>query len=135
MKKLIVCVGAGIFSLAAAFAETQVGVLPNEYIAASWVESTGSEWINTGYVPSGTDRVEAKFRFASGSGTSGIWSSRLAGGTKTFTAIFLYGDRFRFDRNNNSGPSYKSVGSPSRAVVKDGQPSAARQPKAALFAA
>ena len=113
MKKLL-CVGwrlrAGVCALAvsclAGFASAAIKEV-------EWIEFTGSQWINTHYIPSCTDTFEMKVQLGSTNTTMTLWCSRGSATTeKTMTCFAINPGVLRFDRNANCGKS-----SPNNAVT------------------
>ena len=82
--------------------------LPAEYVACDWVDSSGTQWLNTEVRPVCLDKVETKVRFhdtLSGE-YSAVFCARGMDGSqvrKTFTCIKSNGNFFRFDRNTGTG--------------------------------
>ena len=78
--------------------------LPAEYAACDWVDSSGTQWLNTEVRPVCLDKVETKVRFhdtLSGE-YSAVFCARV-GGKQTFTCIKNNDNFFRFDRNGGTG--------------------------------
>ena len=104
MKKLITTVF--LLSAASAFA-----ALPDGYTPVDGIFSTagGKQWINTGYTPACTDRIEFKVKIPSLS-TMCVYCSRTDAKVDTFTCFLedKNGYRFRFDRKNEVDNGYSS---------------------------
>ena len=91
MRK-IACLGAMAAALVA------VGEMPAGYERLDYIETTGTQHIDTGIVPDCTDTFEMKMRFKTLDGTQCLWCSRTATDKTTLTC-FLYKSKLRFDRN------------------------------------
>lgn len=72
------------------------------YTVVDCITSTGSQYIDTGFVPAATDRMELRASLSSLT-TSGLFCSRVGNKNKTFTA--LYTSSFRFDFNTTQETS------------------------------
>lgn len=132
MKNSIVILAAGIMSLSArvlfaatvsdtsepTFVDTTLlsartvrAALPEGYAPVDGVASTsgGKQWINTGYVPVCTDRIEFKVRIPTLT-TLCVYCSRTDGKVETFTCFMTdkSGYKFRFDRNDDADNGYSS---------------------------
>lgn len=99
---------------AMAAALVAVGEMPAGYERLDYIETTGTQHIDTGIVPDCTDTFEMKMRFKATGDTQCLWCSRTATDKTTLTC-FLYKSKLRFDRNtgNNgtkvapsAGPEY-----------------------------
>ena len=80
--------------------------LPSDYESVGWIDSSGTQWINTEFTPSCTDRVETKIRYLALTASTyyGIFCARGASNAKTFTCMRANGNGyFRFDRNTGTG--------------------------------
>lgn len=77
--------------------------LPSGYQALEWIRATsaGKQWIHTGYVPDGTDRVEARVRFLVNNVNHAVFFSRDADAKNSFSC-FNISSRYRFDYNNET---------------------------------
>ena len=76
-----------------------------EYIKASWSGSTAEgdrPYIDTGYIPVGTDRIEICGNLTYTNAYSTLFCSRVAVGDRSFEALYINGNTagFRFDYNN-----------------------------------
>ena len=86
---------------------TEVGV-PAEYQPVEYISSSGAQWINTGFTPACTDRIEIKLNFNNKTGTQCLWCSRgTTTSTSTFTSFMISGNLLRFDRNGNTNGGNK----------------------------
>ncbi len=71
------------------------------YEILDYVAVPAGAWVNTGYTPNCTDRMQAKVRLDNTSGNKNIYCSRTQSGkniVRTFSC-FAIGSKFRFDRN------------------------------------
>ena len=108
------------------FVRTIRPTLPDGYTPVDGIASTvgGKQWINTGYTPACTDRIEFKVRIPTLS-TLCVYCSRTDGKVETFTCFLTdkNGYRFRFDRNddvdNGYSPQVLSAGAVQE-VIADG---------------
>ena len=92
------------------------GGVPAAYQPVEYISSSGAQWLNTGFTPACTDRIEMKLNFNNKNGTQCLWCSRgTATTTSTFTAFMISGNLLRFDRNTNT--SGGNVLSPAAGVV------------------
>ena len=76
--------------------------LPPEYKSVGWIESSGTQWINTEFTPSCTDRVVTKIRFWAFPSHSyyAVFCARGEGNSNTFTCFrSTIKGYLRFDRN------------------------------------
>ena len=99
------------------------GGVPAEYQPIEYIESSGAQWINTGFTPSCNDRIELKLRFANKSGTQCLWCSRgTSTSASTFTSFMINGDKLRFDRNTNTsgGQVLSPTAGADQTVIADG---------------
>ena len=91
--------GSGSFATSDAY---EPSALPAGYTRLTWIKSPGGPWIDTGYTPAGTDRVELKVQLASLGANECLYCSRNKSAVATFTCFTqLATKNFRFDRNNN----------------------------------
>lgn len=89
------------FAAQTLFAES---TLPDDYAAVGWIESSGTQWINTEYTALCTDRVETRIRFLSLESVNyALFCARGVGNGKTFTCLRMSGGYLRFDRNTGTG--------------------------------
>lgn len=81
--------------------------LPEEYKQVEYIESTGRQYIDTGYIPNSNTSIEIK---ASSSSTSNatLYCARTAITNKTYTAFLIGGDKLRVDYNSNN-TSYQNL--------------------------
>ena len=93
-------------SLLKSFAAAAVLVGSTTYARAGWndayrhleyVETTGSQWINTGVVPSSTDTIELRVRFVEQTDAVS-WCSRGSSATDRSFSVFTQNGRYRCDR-------------------------------------
>lgn len=74
------------------------------YTQLQWMNATGTEgkqWVNTGYTPAYTDRIECKFRPRSTSGSMTLWCARGKGTTTAEYVLFIMtGGKPRCDQKN-----------------------------------
>ncbi len=99
------------------------GGIPAEYQPVEYISSSGAQWLNTGFMPACTDRIEMKLNFNNKTGTQCLWCSRgTSTSTSTFTCFMISGNKLRFDRNTST--SGNQVLSPTagadQTVVADG---------------
>lgn len=81
---------------------TESGI-PAEYQPVEYISSSGAQWINTGFTPACTDRIEMKLNFNNKTDTQCLWCSRGTTTTvDTFTSFMINGNLLRFDRNTNT---------------------------------
>lgn len=80
-------------------------VLPDDYAAVGWIETSGTQWINTEYTALCTDRVETKIRFLQLASSTyyAVFCARGSGNANTFTCMRNNGNYFRFDRSTGTG--------------------------------
>ena len=82
--------------------------LPAGYGARKWIETDGTQWINTQFTPLCFDTVSMSFRFREQSDDfRGLFCARGANNTNTFTCIKSNkangnNNRFRFDRKGGT---------------------------------
>ncbi|MBQ9429961.1 MAG: autotransporter-associated beta strand repeat-containing protein [Kiritimatiellae bacterium] len=82
--------------------------IPAEYLPLEYIESSGKQWVNTGFTPACTDRIEIKLRFANKTGTQCLWCARgTTTSANTFTSFMINGNLLRFDRNGNTAGGNK----------------------------
>jgi len=111
MKRLIrnACLGLGF-----AFA----GQLSADYVPIAYVQSDGvGQWINTGYTPASTDKIEMKIRFLKKDATQCLFCSRGTTTTTNTYTSFVLSNQFRFDHSTNGTGS--SVGSMAKDIDYD----------------
>lgn len=119
MKKLMLAFAA-IAAMLGAKAE-----LPSGYEALPYISSTdgGKQWINTGYLPNGTDKIEFKAKFPR-LAQQCIYCSRLSTtastASKPFTCFLISssGWKLRYDRYSLAKASLKY----SSQIIEDGKP-------------
>ena len=80
---------------------TGASLIPAEYQTIEYIQSSGGQWVNTGFTPSCMDRIEMKVNFANVSGTQCLYCSRATSTTVNTMTSFLISGKFRFDRNTN----------------------------------
>ena len=62
MKNLWMKTWLSVAMAVAALAGVRAAVaLPTGYTALEWIESTGTQWIDTGYAPNANTKIEARF--------------------------------------------------------------------------
>lgn len=93
-------------------------ILPNEYQYVEYLESTGTQYINTGFIPTTTTNMEIDFKYL-GSGTSS-WvpiCGERSGNSSTYLNFFIKATNLKitpnyagFDPGNNSGFDPITVG-------------------------
>ena len=99
------------------------GVIPSAYQPVEYIASSGAQWLNTGFTPACSDRIEMKLNFENKDGTQCLWCSRGTSTTAaTFTAFMIEGDKLRFDRNTNTagGNVLSPTAGATHTVVADG---------------
>ena len=106
MKKMLVVLSAVLAFAAGA------GVLPEGYEQLDYICSTGAQYLNTGYTPASTDKIEVKVHTFGIKGAQSLFCARGKSGANTFTCFIVRegtgnaatsnGMRFRLD--------YKSTG-------------------------
>lgn len=75
--------------------------LPYGYIDLKYIESTGTQYIDTGYIPNQDTRVMAEMMYVSYSdATCGLFGQRTPGGAKQFELMYLSG-RYYFSYGSN----------------------------------
>ena len=81
-----------------------------EYVELDHVDTDGTQWVNTLYTPSGTDKVELKFQMKNVSGTQFIFCSRKgATANDGGFGLALDDSKLKFIRRSlNAGGSYDS---------------------------
>ena len=87
------CVSAGLLSRADG--------LPAGYTQVPFIKANGNCQIQTGLVPTSTDKVEMSWRPSVVSGNQNLWCSRDSSSKNTFTA-FMIANKVRLDRNATS---------------------------------
>ena len=70
--------------------------LPTGYTQLEYIRSTGTQYINTGYVANGNTSIDMEFELTTISGTQTLYCSRLTMNSNTFTA-FLLPNQIRLD--------------------------------------
>ena len=99
------------------------GVIPSAYQPVEYIASSGAQWLNTGFTPACSDRIEMKLNFENKDGTQCLWCSRgTSTSAATFTAFMIEGDKLRFDRNTNTagGKVLSPTAGATHTVVADG---------------
>ncbi|MBQ8114361.1 MAG: hypothetical protein IJ146_14260 [Kiritimatiellae bacterium] len=99
------------------------GVIPSAYQPVEYIASSGAQWLNTGFTPACSDRIEMKLNFENKDGTQCLWCSRgTSTSAATFTAFMINGDKLRFDRNTNTagGNVLSPTAGATHTVVADG---------------
>ncbi len=100
-ERFLPCGGSGVF-------DTNDTGLPTDYSARRWIETDGTQWINTQFTPLCFDTVSMSFCLRAHSDDfRGIFCARGANNTNTFTCIKSNkangnNNRFRFDRKNGT---------------------------------
>lgn len=88
--------------------ETNETGLPPGYSAREWIQSSGTQWINTEFTPLCFDTVSTTFRFrALPSGNFAVFCARKDG-KQTFTFLRV-GSTFRFDHNAGNKTATSTV--------------------------
>ena len=88
--------------------ETNETGLPPGYSAREWIQSSGTQWVNTEFTPLCFDSVSTTFRFrALPSGNFAVFCARKDG-KQTFTFLRV-GSTFRFDHNAGNKTATSSV--------------------------
>ncbi len=72
------------------------------YDYLSYLKATGTQWINTTFVPACDDRIETSMNFNSLDKNQALWCARGGQNDHTFTG-FMLSKRFRFDHNSGTG--------------------------------
>ena len=77
--------------------------LPNEYQEIEYLQTSGTQYINTTIIPKGDWSIEYVYaRLASSTATGCLWCARgSTTSTNTFTTFLLNGTESRFDYANN----------------------------------
>ena len=70
------------------------------YTLVDCITSSGSQYIDTGFVPSSTDYVEIKASLSTGNANRGLFCSRDGNAENSFTAIYSNLNTARFDFNS-----------------------------------
>ena len=99
------------------------GGIPAEYQPVEYISSSGAQWLNTGFTPACTDRIEMKLNFNNKTDTQCLWCSRgTSTSTSTFTCFMISGNKLRFDRNTNTagGNVLSPTAGADQTVVADG---------------
>ena len=82
--------------------------LPEEYDACEWIESSGTQWINTRYTPLASDRIAMNFSQMQSkpSETYALYCARSADGSCSFSCIHPANQGLRFDHHNLSSSGW-----------------------------
>lgn len=75
------------------------GRLPDGYTELEYIQSSGTQWINTGFTPKSTTRIKMSVKFLGGTTTSALFGARGSSSgtdTKSFT-FFLVSQKPRSD--------------------------------------
>ena len=73
--------------------------LPTGYTQLEYIESTGSQLLNTGYVAGNTTRISADFIVTDTTKNNTLFCARQSGGTKPYYSLFVLSNKVRFDYN------------------------------------
>ncbi len=96
------------FAFVAAFAQSASA----SYAQLEYIQSTGAQYIKSGYTPSSTDKIEVTLSFNTGTtgNTQGIFCSRGSSTTKDSYTLFLFSSKFRIDHGNGSSAQVSASG-------------------------
>lgn len=76
-------------------------ILPDNYTQLEYIESSGTQYIDTGYIPNQDTRIMAEMVYASYSdATCGLFGQRAPGGAQQFELMYLSG-RYYFSYGSN----------------------------------
>ena len=89
------------------------------YDILTYIQSTGTQWINTGLTPNWDDRIETKVNFNNCTGNQTIWCSRTVGGAESFTALNLNA-YLRFDHDGQGTTGSKVASGVDYSIVANG---------------
>ena len=98
--------------------ETNDTRLPSGYSAREWIQSSGSQWIDTQFTPLCFDTATARFQFrALPNENLAVFCARNTSNKQTFTCLRIYNQSankkyFRFDRNEGTGTGGESAFNP-----------------------
>ena len=70
--------------------------LPSDYIQLEYIQSSGSQYINTGFKPNQDTKISITVDFPL-SGTTWLYGSRTSAGSNSFGFLCESGSRYRFD--------------------------------------
>ena len=81
------------------------------YLQGTGNGEAGGTWINTGYVPTCTDRIEFRMQFLDIQTAQGFYCSRMSGTDRVIACILSASKReyLRFDRNNDNSTGYSTL--------------------------
>ena len=91
--------------------------LPSDYSAREWIQSSGTQWIDTQFKPYCFDTVSVRFQFQElPNANQAVFCARGVNNTNTLTCLRLYETAsvkpFRFDRKDGTGAHGKSSFNP-----------------------
>lgn len=76
-------------------------ILPDNYTQLEYIESSGTQYIDTGYIPNQDTRIMAEMVYASyADATCGLFGQRAPGGAQQFELMYLSG-RYYFSYGSN----------------------------------
>ena len=81
--------------------DTEDETLPDDYIRLDFIESTGTQYIDTGFKPTSNTRVVMDIRITSQSSSTtapfGVRNNRVAGASEAFVLFILTANSIRYD--------------------------------------
>lgn len=90
--------------------------LPAGYVELEYIESTGTQYINTGFNPNGSTRVIADFQFTDASKTAAIFGARITKNNSSYQFLIVSGE-YRSDYNNGYTQLFDNVDASKRNIV------------------
>lgn len=94
----------------AAASGLRAAVLPQGYTRLRYVESDGTQYVDTGYRPTNTDRIQMGIRFSGGQSTYALFDARDDDITKNrLTVCCPYGTSLRVDRGVGNSVSVNTT--------------------------
>jgi hypothetical protein len=77
---------------------TAVSLLPSEYQQVEYIETTGTQYINTNFTPNSNTSIEVKV-LSNSTVNSALYCSRTSMNSNTYTAFLISGNQLRVDYN------------------------------------
>ena len=92
------------------------GGLPSGYTALKYIQSSGTQYINTGFAPNNNTRTVADFKFESVSSNAAIFGARVSFDDRTYQ-FWVVSGKYRSDYNTTYDQIWQNVNALTRNTV------------------